>query len=366
MLTLNNVAIDYEQTRVLDGVSLSLQKGEIGCILGASGCGKTTLMRAIAGFKSVADGQIAIANNTVATASQQTPVANRNVGVIFQDFALFPHFDVMKNVAYGINHGSREDKEKLAQHFINLVGLQGFENKLPHELSGGQQQRVAIARALAPKPDLLLLDEPFSSLDPDLRATLAEEVRQIIKTNGTTALLITHDQNEAFAMSDKIGVLDDGKCAQWGSAFELYHQPKTRHIAGFIGEGSFIKGTAQQDSLGGWWVRSSLGMFALLNVEQINKFVNTTSYQSQDDGPDKQTFDVDLLVRPDDILHDDLSDVKARVFSRTFRGAQIMYQLTVGNEQEKVFCLAPSHHNHANGESFGIRLELQHVICFAV
>jgi len=214
----------------VDDASFGLPAGTIGVLIGPSGCGKTTLLRALAGLEPVAAGQVRIGGEVVGAAGIHTPPENRHVGMVFQDFALFPHLDVGRNVAFGIERlRPRERADRVAQ-VLDLVGLPGAERRFPHELSGGQQQRVALARALAPQPRLLLLDEPFSNLDVDLRERLAQEVRGILKAAHATALFVTHDQLEAFAIGDVIGVMHEGRLHQWDDAYTLYHRPATRFI----------------------------------------------------------------------------------------------------------------------------------------
>jgi iron(III) transport system ATP-binding protein len=364
MLEINNLSLGYGQQNVLQNISIELEQGEIGCFLGPSGCGKTTLLRAIAGFKSVQGGSINVDGRVVSNAEKQLPAAQRKIGVVFQDFALFPHMSVLKNVAYGLSKLAKAESLKLAQEAISLVGLSEVQNKYPHELSGGQQQRVAIARALAPRPNLLLLDEPFSSLDPDLRERLSSEIRDIIKKQNITALLITHDQTEAFAMADKIGVLHDQECKQWGTAYDLYHEPATEFIADFVGEGVFIPAkivayendddkSIEPSSDKQWWLETQLGRFLL-----PEEYLNRKGFALGDT--------VKMLVRPDDLRHQDESVLKASVVGRSFRGAHILYALKLDEGDDKLLCLAPSHHDHKLGESFGIHLEVEHVICFAM
>jgi iron(III) transport system ATP-binding protein len=338
---------------VLENVSITLQQGEIGCILGPSGCGKTTLLRAIAGFKTVQEGSISVNGKIVSDSKIDMPVAERKIGVVFQDFALFPHMSVRKNVAYGLNKRSKLEAQKLTQEAIDLVGLGEEQDKYPHELSGGQQQRVAIARAIAPKPDLLLLDEPFSSLDPDLRERLSAEIRKIIKNQNITALLITHDQTEAFAMADKIGVLHDHQCRQWGTAYDLYHEPATEFIADFVGEGVFISATVVESKSKNSAVGKVLKLKTKLGHFQLPRDASLAVGTS-----------AKMLVRPDDLRHQDESVLKGEVVARSFRGAHILYRLKLENEEQTLLCLAPSHHDHHIGESFGIHLELEHVICY--
>lgn len=354
MLEINDLSLSYGEQKVLNNISIELAQGEIGCILGPSGCGKTTLLRAIAGFKTVQSGTIKVNGIAVSDVDKQLPAAMRKVGVVFQDFALFPHMNVLKNVAYGLNRLPKAEAKLLALEALSLVGLSEVQHKYPHALSGGQQQRVAIARAIAPKPDLLLLDEPFSSLDPDLRERLSSEIRCIIKQQNITALLITHDQIEAFAMADRIGVLHNKECQQWGTAYDLYHEPATQFIADFVGEGVFIEAQiteltdAQTSDI---YLDTQLGRFALSNdyLEAHDLAVGDA---------------VKMLVRPDDLRHQDESKLKATVLGRSFRGAHILYKLSL-NGSQTLLCLAPSHHDHQVGESFGIHLELEHIICFS-
>ncbi|WP_371195483.1 ABC transporter ATP-binding protein [Glaciecola sp. SC05] len=349
MLRLQNIELAYGETSVLNDINLSLNKGEIGCILGPSGCGKTTLLQAIAGFHRQQSGDIYLDDICVASGTVNFSPDQREVGVVFQDFALFPHMTVLENVEYGLHRLSKQTRRKTALENIDRVGLAEFAQAYPNQLSGGQQQRVAIARSVAPNPRLLLLDEPFSSLDPELREKVAVEVRDIIKRLGITALLVTHDQQEAFAFADKIGIFAQGHCQQWASPYDLYHEPNTPFVANFIGESTFISGEVVTDPeyASRYYVNSQLGRFAL-PLEQ-----NYTEGQK-----------LSVLVRPDDITHQDDSPLKALVVDRRFRGAHILYRLALPNFSEQVLCLAPSHHDHHIGESFGIRLSIEHVICF--
>lgn len=234
-------AVDGVLRTVVDGLSLSLQAGQVGALLGASGCGKTTALRAIAGFEPIRHGRIVLRGETVADARGGLPPERRRVGMVFQDYALFPHLDVRDNVGFGLR-GAAGRAERI-DAMLALVGLQDRARAFPHELSGGQQQRVALARALAPAPALLLLDEPFSNLDAGGRQRLAGELRALLKASGTTALVVTHDQGEAFAMADAIGVMASGRLHQWADAATLYRAPADRFVAGFIGRGHWVAAT---------------------------------------------------------------------------------------------------------------------------
>jgi iron(III) transport system ATP-binding protein len=245
-LRIEGIRVGYPAARgmhiAVDGLSLTLASGEIGCLLGASGCGKTTVLRAIAGFEPLCAGRIALQGEEIASAHAGLPPERRRVGMMFQDYALFPHLDVAGNVGFGLRRMTRAMRMQRVEEMLALVGLPEKARAYPHELSGGQQQRVALARALAPAPALLLLDEPFSNLDGDTRQRLASELRGMLKTAATTVLMVTHDQSEAFAMADGIGVMHDGRLLQWADAATLYADPADRFVAGFIGRGSWVSG----------------------------------------------------------------------------------------------------------------------------
>ena len=328
---------------VVRGLSFSLAAGGIGCLLGPSGCGKTTVLRCLAGFEPVRAGTIALSGRVVSAPGRVVPPEARGIGMVFQDYALFPHLDVARNVAFGLGRRTEAERERRTRRMLELVGLADAGGAYPHELSGGQQQRVALARALAPQPELLLLDEPFSNLDVDLRERLSVEVRAILKEAGITAILVTHDQHEAFAIADEVGVMTDGRIDQWDSAYNVYHRPRTRFVADFIGQGVFVRGIAEP---GGRLV-TELGELAATLPEGVR------------DGDA-----VDVLLRPDDIVHDDASPWRAAVQSKTFRGAEFLYTLALASGT-RILALVPSHHDHAIGEGIGIRLEIDHVVAFS-
>jgi iron(III) transport system ATP-binding protein len=237
LLNLRNLACGYQEQRVVQDLNLHLNVGDIGCLLGSSGCGKTTTLRAIAGFEPVHAGEITLAGEVISKPGFTLPPEKRRIGMVFQDYALFPHLSVAENVAFGIRKHPR--LKQVTDELLELVNLGALGKRLPHELSGGQQQRVALARALAPEPQLLLLDEPFSNLDGELRRRLSHEVRDILKARGTSAILVTHDQEEAFAVSDHVGVFKEGRLEQWDTPYNLYHEPLTPYVASFIGQGYF-------------------------------------------------------------------------------------------------------------------------------
>ena len=348
-LQMERVTLAYpgQVVPVVRDVSLQLAPGDIACLLGPSGCGKTTLLRAIAGFAPLQAGRIAIMGRDVSGAGVQVPTEQRNVGMVFQDYALFSHLTVQGNIGFGLHGLAASAAQARVQEMLHMVGLQSLAQRYVHELSGGQQQRVALARALAPKPQLLLLDEPFSNLDVSLREHLAREVRALLKATGTTAVLVTHDQQEAFAVADYVAVLAQGRVQQWGTPMALYHEPVNRVVANFLGEGAWIP---MRHSASGTLV-TELGSFPA--PPGVGADLDAGNQAPQE-----------LLVRPDDILHDDASPTKARVTAKVFRGANFLYTLALPSGQA-VFSLVPSHHDHALGEYIGIRLELDHRVHFA-
>lgn len=342
LLQLNNIRQAYGAQVVIHDLSLQLQRGQIGCLLGPSGCGKTTALRCIAGFERVSAGAIVLNGANVSSAGIFVPPELRRIGMVFQDYALFPHLDVAANIGFGLHRLARAERERRIEELLHVVHLASVAKKYPHELSGGQQQRVALARALAPKPDLLLLDEPFSNLDVSLRERLSMEVREIIKNQGTTAILVTHDQAEAFAIADVIGVMDHGEIQQWDTAFNLYHCPANRFVANFIGQGVFVPGRVIDTHR----VEIELGVLSSVIPQHC-----------------AAGCQVDVLLRPDDIVHDDTSPLQAMVIHKAFRGAEILYTLRL-TSGAKVLALVPSHHDHALGGKIGIKLAADHIVAF--
>jgi iron(III) transport system ATP-binding protein len=349
-LEADRVVHRYGKHTVVNGVGFSVEPGRIACLLGPSGCGKTTLLRCVAGFEELAEGEIRLHGEVVSRPGWRLPAEARRIGMVFQDYALFPHLTIHDNVAFGLRGQPAETRTNRVADMLRLVGLSSQSQKYPHELSGGQQQRVALARALAPNPELVLLDEPFSNLDVDLRERLSLEVRDILKTCGTTAVLVTHDQREAFAMADEIGVMADGRIQQWDQAYNLYHRPQNRFVADFIGEGVFVTGE-------------------VLNPRQVHVELGVLDSAAAVDchalgcAQCSKGCRVDVLLRPDDVLHDDTSPVRAEVLHKAFRGAEILYTLALPSGG-RILSLVPSHHNHAIGERIGIRLDVDHVVTF--
>lgn len=341
-LEIEDVAIAYQGPPVVSGVTLRIEKGEIGCLLGPSGCGKTSLLRAVAGFEPVMTGEIRLGGKVVAKPAMSLAPEQRRIGMVFQDFALFPHLTVAQNIGFGLNRMASAERTERIGALLRLTDLEGFHGFHPHELSGGQQQRVALARAMAPRPDLLLMDEAFSAIDAEFREQLASEVRAMLKADGTTAVLVTHDQSEAFATADRIGVLGRGRLRQWDSAYRLYHEPADRFVAEFIGEGAMIGGVVRAEDR----VETELGV--------IHGEIGA-GYRVGEQ--------VSVLLRPDDIIHDDDSPQRLEIASRSFRGSQYLFTLRLESGAE-IQSLAPSHHDHLLGETIGVRLDVKHLTIF--
>ena len=348
LLEVAKISQSYSKKTVVNNLSFGLNKGAIGCLLGPSGCGKTTVLRCIAGFEPIVGGEVLLNGVKVSSSEFSLQPEQRHIGMVFQDYALFPHLTVISNITFGLHYMSRKERSERAAEMLEIVGLKDVANNYPHELSGGQQQRVALARALAPKPDLLLLDEPFSNLDVNLRERLSLEVREILKNQGTTAILVTHDQNEAFAIADEIGVMQNGEIMQWDSAYNLYHRPTSRFVANFVGQGVFLSGKILDSS----HVEIELGV---LEIDISNQHTSDKLFG--------EGCNVDVLIRPDDIAHDDKSSLKAKILHKAFRGAEILYTLRLP-KGSTALSLVPSHHNHAIGEDIGIKLEVDHVVAF--
>jgi iron(III) transport system ATP-binding protein len=346
-LEVKNLRMAYSQKDVLNGLSFKLKKATVGCLLGASGCGKTTALRAIAGFAHPQSGEINVQGKNLFSPQGWIPPEKRNIGVVFQDYALFPHLNVQDNIAFGLKKTSVGFSSTRVREMLDLTGLTNSAKQFPHELSGGQQQRVALARALAPAPELILLDEPFSNLDPDLRERLALDLRDLLTAARTTALLVTHDQYEAFALADVIGVMEQGAIAQWDTAYNLYHQPTTRSVADFVGQGAFVKGELKEST-----IELEIGTLNLsadeLHLARLN--ANSIGHLS-------------VLLRPDDVTHDDASSLTGQIRRKAFRGAQFLYTLRLSSGTE-LFALVPSHHDHDIGEWIGIRLDADHSVSF--
>lgn len=341
-LEVRALARNFGACAAVDGLDLSLPQGAIGCLLGPSGCGKTTALRCIAGFEPADRGEIRAHGRVLCAPGLSIQPHLRRVGMVFQDYALFPHLTVTQNVAFGLHACARDERNARTQEMLERVGLVEQCTQYPHQLSGGQQQRVALARALAPRPELVLLDEPFSNLDVELRERLSVEVRALLKSLNTTALLVTHDQQEAFALADWVGVMRAGRLEQWAAPYELYHRPATRFVADFIGQGVFVTGE-------------------VISEQEVSTEIGRVRARARQ--PLKPGMRVQLLLRPDDVTHDETSALRGQVVGRSFRGAEFLYTLKLPGGTH-VLALMPSHENYEVGAFLGVRIEPDHLVAF--
>lgn len=342
LLELKNIECRLRGQTIVEDLSLHINKGDLFCLLGPSGCGKTTVLRAIAGFQPLHHGEIQLRGRRVSYPGYTLAPEKRRIGMVFQDYALFPHMNVCHNICFGLRDKTSHEKQLIAEEMLEVVGMSAMGKRYIHELSGGQQQRVALARALAHKPDLVLLDEPFSNLDVEMRERLSYEVRQILKQQHTTGIMVTHDQHEAFAVGDQIGVMNEGRLLQRDTAYNLYHSPESRFVADFIGQGVFVNGTLLSHDT----VETSIGVIR--------------GDRAYDLPPGSQ---VELLLRPDDIVFDPQGDLTGKVTQRAFKGAEILYTLQVKPDLE-LLSLIPSHHDYPIGEEVRLRLAPDHMVAF--
>jgi len=323
-------------SQAVDGLSLRVAEGEILALLGPSGCGKSTTLRLIAGLETPESGTITLRGRVVAGLGHAVPPEERGVGIVFQDYALFPHLTVGDNVGFGLARAARRDR---VGEVIDLVGLGGLAARYPHELSGGQQQRVALARALAPAPAVMLLDEPFSNLDADLRAQMRDEVERILRSSATTAVFVTHDQEEAFTLADRVGVLRAGCVEQLATPSQIYHRPATRFVASFVGAADFLPGVVT--ALG---IVTEVGTFA--NVEQLAVDAR-----------------VDVMIRPDDITFVPETDGAGIITRRYFRGSETVYCIRLPSGH-RVHSSQPSASILPPGMRVRVSSHVLHVVAF--
>ena len=341
-LQVHNIDHAYPGKKIgLGGVSLQVAAGQIGCLIGPSGSGKTTVLSCIAGLESIHGGRIVIGGREVSSTTAITPPEKRKVGMVFQDFALFPHFTVVENIRFGAGKNVADIDD-----LCELCGLNDLRDTYPHELSGGEQQRAALARALAAKPEVLLLDEPFSRLDETLRERLARQVRDILKSRQLTTLMVTHNQHEAFLLADVGGVINQGVICQWDDIYNLYRRPQCAFVADFVGDGALLHGTLAADGM----VDMEMGRLGGSGARRLGGFLLAPGDSVQ------------VLLRPDDIqLAED--GVPAVVEERAFRGPTTLYALRL-QSGGRILSQWPSRFNYHPGDSVSVRAEVKDLVLF--
>ncbi len=340
VLELREVSCAYEPTRpAVEHITFTVHQGEILCLLGPSGCGKTTILRAIAGFEPVTAGSIALSGQLVSSQSTLIPTEQRHIGMVFQEYALFPHLRVDKNIAFGLTHLSRAQQHAIVDDLLTLTGLRGLEHRYPHELSGGQQQRVALARALALRPVLLLLDEPFSNLDPDMASRMRQDLHALLRQTKTTAILVTHDHDEAFSMADRVAVLNRGRLEQFDTPEAIYHLPTTPFVADFVGQADFIPGVVANH----------------LVTTEIGDFPNAQNLATG--------TQVVVMIRPDDIHIVPTKGADARILARQFKGSENVYTIQLPSGQI-VHSSESSLSIYQAGTAIALRVVATHTVLF--
>lgn len=345
LLAVKQLRCAYQGHQVLDSVSFAIEEGEIACLLGPSGCGKTTVLRAIAGFIEPLAGSISVHGEEISSAAAVVPPERRGMGMVFQDYALFPHMTIADNIAFGLKGMGRAQKRDAVAEVLELVELPDLGARYPHELSGGQQQRVALARALAPKPRLLLMDEPFSNLDTDLRRQLSGEMRRILKKQRIASIMVTHDQQEAFTISDRLGILSAGRVQQWGTPEELFYQPATPEVATFVGKGALLEGEALAPDR----LRCELGELEFAEPFGDRELAVGTPLQ--------------LFLRPCDLRLVAEGSVPAEVLSCEFQGSQTLYRVRLDSGRE-LESIESGMHRYPIGERLFVQVAPHRPIVF--
>ncbi|BBM89408.1 iron(III) transport system ATP-binding protein [Spirochaetota bacterium] len=383
-LKIDNLVLNYQKLTIVKDLSLSIYKEEIVCLLGPSGCGKTTLLKALAGFIAPSRGRICLYDKPISTAEHLVPPAARNITMVFQDLALFPHMTVKENIMVAMKNSRARTQKNRLDTLITALKLEHVINKYPHLISGGEQQRTALARALAPKPPLILLDEPLSSQDVELKQKLQFSLKLLLKEEKITTIFVTHDQDEAFALSDKMGVLHNQTLEQYGTPYEVYYQPASRFIADFIGKGTLINGIIEEGILISEFGR--IKKFQLVTRSHTSQATSVTTSPQKTNTPNqyshthapsstpvsqpsphepykRKSLNVKLLVRPDDVQLDNRSAIRAHITQIIFQGSHFLYVLKL-NSGTELLSLMPSIYRYNIGEEVGIAFSFQRIIVF--
>lgn len=341
-LELRDIECSYQGRAAVRALSLELTKGGLGSLVGPSGCGKSTVLRAIAGLEPVTSGEIVLRGKIVSRPGYTLPPETRHLSMVFQDHTVFPFLTVRDNICFGLRRLTRAEKRSIASRMLEMLELKGLETRYPHELSGGQLQRVAFAQALAPRPNLLLLDEPFTSLDAPMRERLGSELADILLDQGITAITVTHDQQEAFVLGEQIGVMSEGRILQWDTPYNLYYRPASRQVADFIGKGQFLKGI-------------------LRSPDTIETEAGIIKGSQRIEWPKGK--EVDVFLRPPDTISDPQSELRGKVLRKTFTGSSILYTLKLP-QGSTLLSLFPGRLDYRIGDWVGIRIAPRHLVAF--
>lgn len=350
-LTVDSIECRYDSQPIVKELSFTIAQGEIACLLGPSGCGKTTLLHAIAGFIPICTGKIILERRVLSSPKSLIAPEDRAIGMVFQDYALFPHLTVYDNISFGLHHYrySRKKQKHIVNSMLEVVKIPGLGKRYPHELSSGQQQRVALARGLAPHPKLLLMDEPFSNLDTPLKRQLYQEVREIIQKERITAIVVTHDKQEAFALSDKTGILIDKGVVQWDTPSNLFQKPRNRQVANFLGRGQSILGRVSKHNQ----LTTDIG---LINAIDVNN----------GSGSWHEGEKVEIFLAPDELLlHPNEQLVQGTIIKKVFMGLSTLYTLQLASGLQ-VEASSANGHDFKLGERSGIEIKTNNLVAFKV
>ena len=351
-LEINNATFIASDNNKVKNVSLKIkEKGEIVCLLGPSGVGKTTILRTIAGLQNLKSGEIKLKDKIISSEKFNLEPEKRNIAMCFQDNSLFPHFNVVENINIGSKRKNGSKFNYSDSDLIKILHLEDIKNKYPHQISAGEAQRVSLARSLLSKPDLLLLDEPFSNIDATLKEELQKKIKDILKEFDITTLIVTHDSFEAFFLGDKCGIILDQSLKQYDKPYNIHHEPNSIEVAKFLNRGVFIEVKV---------VETDCAVHSLMHQElgEIRgKLLNNFPVGSK----------VKLLLQPEDLIHDDQSKLKLEVVDRKFRGTNFIYTLKTDKKEEiPVFVHSHHIHQHEKNEKFGIKspIFIDHLVCF--